>query len=181
MQISQKGILVTIHEVRMRIPIPAALTLATLALASSGFAQKQARISPKILAAKTIYFENKTASDTVGSNTLDQLKKWGRFQVVSDPKKADLIMLLTADPYRDGELILSGGQTGHIDSQGQLSEDQVPNYNRAAPTREAYLTVFDSSTNTKLWTASHVWGGVLTGVNSVGARLVKELQKQSSK
>ena len=68
-----------------------------------------------------------------------------------------------------------------IDSQGHLAEDRVPDYNRAAPTREAYLTVVDPTTNAKLWTASHVWGGVLTGVNSVGARLVKELQKQSSK
>jgi hypothetical protein len=164
---------------RIAIPIAAVLALATLVLPV--LAQKQPRVSPKILAAKTIYFQNKTASDAVGANTLDQLKKWGKFQIVSDPNKADLIILLTADPYRDGELILSGGQTGHIDSQGHLAEDRVPDYNRAAPTREAYLTVVDPTTNAKLWTASHVWGGVLTGVNSVGARLVKELQKQSSK
>lgn len=166
----------------MRNPIPAAaLALATLALPPIVFAQKQPLLSPQILAAKTIYFENKTASDAVGGNALIQLKKWGKFQVVADPKKADLILLLSADPYRDGELILSGGQTGHIDSQGELSEDRVPNYNRAAPTREAYLNVIDPNTNAKLWNASHVWGGVLTGVNSVGARLVKELQKQSTK
>jgi hypothetical protein len=165
----------------MRISVAAIAIFSTLLLPNSTHAQKQPRVSPKILAAKTIYFQNKTASDAVGANTLDQLKKWGKFQIVSDPNKADLIILLSADPYRDGELILSGGQTGHIDSQGHLAEDRVPDYNRAAPTREAYLTVVDPTTGAKLWTASHVWGGVLTGVNSAGARLVKELQKQSSK
>jgi hypothetical protein len=166
---------------RISVPIAAIAIFSTLILPKSTHAQKQPCVSPKILAAKTIYFENKTASDTVGTNTLDQLKKWRKFQIVSDPKKADVILLLSADPYRDGQLIVSGGQTGHIDSQGHLAEDRVPDYNRAAPTREAYLTVIDPATGSKLWTASHVWGGALTGVNSVGARLVKELQKQSSR
>lgn len=164
---------------RIAIPIAAVLALATLVLPV--VAQKQPRVAQQILGAKTIYFENKTASDVVGAETLIQLKKWGKFQVVSNPKKADLILLLSADPYRDGELILSGGETGHIDSSGNVEEDRVPKYSLGSDTRNAFLTVIDPTTGKSLWTASHVWGGILTGVNGVGARLVKELQKQSAK
>jgi hypothetical protein len=118
----------------MRISIPVAtIALVTLALPTTLLAQKQIRVSPQILAAKTVYFQNKTASDAVAANTLVQLKNWGKFKVVSDPKKADLILLLSADPYRDGELILSGGQTGHIDSQGHLAEDRVPTTTERLP------------------------------------------------
>jgi hypothetical protein len=44
--------------------------------------------------------------------------------------------------------------------------------------RDAYLTVIDSTTGQNLWSASHVWRGLLTGKNSVGERLVKKLEKQ---
>jgi glucose dehydrogenase len=42
----------------------------------------------------------------------------------------------------------------------------------------AYLTVVDAISGQKLWTSSHVWGGLLTGFNSAGRRLVNRLRKQ---
>jgi hypothetical protein len=116
----------------------------------------------------------------VGAAALAQLKKWGRFQIVQDKKSADLILLLTADPYHGGYIIFASGQTGTVDS-GHVQEDRVPNYNRQSPVREAYLTVIDPRNGQNLWSDSHVWGGVLTGTNSVGERLVKKLEKQVEK
>ena len=43
------------------------------------------------------------------------------------------------------------------------------------------LTVIDPHTGENLWSDSHVWGGVLTGKNSAGERLVKELQGEMKK
>lgn len=57
----------------------------------------------------------------------------------------------------------------------------MPNYNVQAPTRDAYLSVIDPKNGRLLWSESHVWGGVLTGVNSAGARLVKKLEKEMKK
>jgi len=74
---------------------------------------------------------------------------------------------------------MSGGQTGSIDDSGQITEDPVPNYNKQSPTRYAYLTVIDPKTGANLWSGKHLWGGLLTGFNSGGARLVKELEKQT--
>jgi hypothetical protein len=38
--------------------------------------------------------------------------------------------------------------------------------------------VVDTKTGDLLWSDSHVWGGVLTGANSAGARMVKKLEKE---
>jgi hypothetical protein len=154
------------------------LTLCFVVPVSPLHAQKQMAHSPSILNAKTFYFENQTGSDSVGKSALDELKKWGKYKLVSDKKDADLIFLLSADPYRGGELLLASGQTGTI-QDGHLHEDTVPNYTKSSPTREVYLTVIDSTTGANLWSDKHVWGGLLTGFNSAGARLVKKLKSQT--
>jgi hypothetical protein len=134
--------------------------------------------SPSILSAKTVYFDNRTGDDSVGTAAVAQLKKWGRFQIVRDKKKADLILLLSAAPYKGGYIIFASDQTGSVDADGHIQEDVIPNYNRLAPVRDAYLTVIDPTTGKSLWTDSHAWGGLLTGKNSVGVRLVQKLQQQ---
>ncbi len=144
-------------------------------------AQKTASRLPRILTAKTIYFDNQTGSDAVGNNAEVELKRWGKFQLVKDRKQADLIFLLSADPYRGGNIIMSGGQTGSIDNTGHIAQDSVPNFNKQSPARYAYLTVIDPKTGEKLWSSEHMWGGLLTGFDSVGERLVKELEKQTKK
>jgi hypothetical protein len=142
-------------------------------------AQKQMAQSPRILNAKTIYFLNKTGSDSVGSETLAELKKWGKYQLVLDRSKAELIFLLSGDPYHGGDILFADGQTGSVDNDGQITKDPVPNYFKAAPTREAYLFVIDPKTGDNLWSDHHVWGGLLTGFNSVGARLARKLESQT--
>jgi hypothetical protein len=154
--------------------------LTSLLVASSAVAQKQLAQSPRILSARSVYFNNQTGSDAVGKNALAQLKKWGKFQLIADPKQTDLIFLLSADPYKGGNIIFGSGQTGSI-NDGHITEDAAPNYNKQSPTRYAYLTVIDLKTGDNLWSDKHVWGGLLTGRNSVGERLIKELENQTKK
>ena len=142
--------------------------------------QKQLARSPRIQSAKSIYFEDKTGVDAVGNKALAQLKKWGRFQIVQDRKQADLIFMLSANPYKGGYIIASGGQTGTVEN-GHIDEDRVPNYNRQAPVRYVFLTVIDPKTGDNLWSDSHRWGGLLTGFNTAGERLVKKLEDQTKK
>jgi hypothetical protein len=147
----------------------------------SGHAQKQLAQSPRILSAKSLYFDDKTGVDALANRALREVKKWGRFQIVQDRKSADLVFLLSADPYKGGYIITSGGQTGPVDIHGNLDEDRIPNYNKQAPVRYAYLTVIDPKTGDNLWSDSRRWGGLATGFNSAGERLVKELEKQTKK
>jgi len=159
----------------------AACLLALLVAPRAGYGQRKSTIAPEILSAKRVYFDDRSGSDAVGAAAVNQLRKWGRFQVVKDKEAADLILLLSADPYNGGYIIFASGRTGTIGENGQVEEDRVPNYNRQAPVRDAYLTVIDPKTGQSLWSASHVWGGLLTGANSAGEKLVKKLQKQVGK
>jgi TonB family protein len=149
-------------------------------LVAAVFAQAQEEIAnPQIIvSAKTVYFEDQSGADAVSKKALAELRKWGRFQIVQDKKSADLVLVLSADPPRGGNLIVSGGQTGTIDSQGRIDEDPVPHYGTQSPVRHAFLTVMDSRTGRNLWSASRRWGGLLTGFDSVGEQLVKEFERQ---
>ena len=86
---------------------------------------------------------------------------------MKDRKQADIIFILSADPYNGGYIIASGGQTGTVEN-GHIDEDRVPNYNRQAPVRYVFLTVLDPKTGDTLWSDSHHWGGLLTGFNTPG-------------
>jgi hypothetical protein len=156
------------------------LVLSSLLVATPAVAQKHLAQSPRFLSAKSVYFNNQTGSDAVGKNALAQLNKWGKFQLVTDPKEADLVFLLSADPYKGGAIVFASGQTGSIDN-GRVTEDPIPDYNKLSPTRYAYLTVINPKTGDNLWNRKHVWGGLLTGFNSVGERLIKELETQTKK
>ena len=150
----------------------------SLVAVSSALAQKEIANPQPIVAAKTIYFDDESGVDAVGKKALAEVSKWGRFQSVQDRKKADLVIVLSTDPQRGGNLIFAGGQTGTIDSEGRIEEDPVPNYRKLGPVRYAFLTVIDAQTGKNLWSASQRWGGLLTGFDSVGEHLVKELEKQ---
>jgi TonB family protein len=149
------------------------------ATASPAQAPKEIANPQAIASAKTIYFDDKSGVDAVGKKALAELRRWGRFQIVSDRKKADLILVLSTDPKGAGNLILSGGQTGSIDSQGHVEEDPVPQYNKLTPVQYAFLTLIDAGTGTNLWGDSQRWGGLLTGFDSVGEHLVQEFEKQT--
>ena len=153
--------------------------LGGLVTVSQALAQNEIPNPRVILSAKTIFLDDQSGKDAVGKKTLAELGKWGRFQIVQNRKSADLILVLSTDPGRGGNVILSGGQTAGIDSQGHVAEDSIPNYNKLPPVPNAFLTVFDAHTGENLWSASHRWGGLLTGFDSVGEDLVKEFEKQT--
>ena len=146
--------------------------------ASSAQTQKEMMDPQVIASAKTAYFEDESGVDAVGKKASAELSKWGRFQIVQDAKKADLIILLSTNPGQGGNLIVSGGQTATIDSGGHVEEDRVPTFNKLEPVKYAFLMVKDVRSGATVWNCSGRWGGLLTGFESVGERLVKEFEKQ---
>ena len=134
--------------------------------------------SREFLSAKTIYFDDQSGNRTVGANAAAELKKWRKFQIIQDQKHADLILLLSTEPYRKGEAKAGTGQSGGLDD-GNETNCRIPKWNKQRQTQYAYLTVIDTKTGDSLWSTEHIWGGLLTGFNSVGERLVKELEKES--
>lgn len=150
----------------------------SLVAATSLSAQKEVTDLKAIVGAKTVFFVDQSGVDAVGKKALEELKRWGRFQIVQDQEQADLIVVLSRDPGQGGNLLLSG-QTGSIDSQGHVAEDPIPNYTKRAPVHYAFLTVIERRNGKTLWSDSQRWGGLLTGFDGVGERLVKEFEKES--
>jgi hypothetical protein len=158
-----------------------AITFVNFAAIPVAHAQKGPPPSAKILSAESVYFDDQTGAAAVGKKAVGELKKWGRFRIAKDRTEADLVMLLSSDPYMGQNVIVSGGQTGTIGPNGDVREDRVPTFGKLAPVRYAYLTVIDPRTGEALWSGSHRWGGLLTGFNSAGERLVKEFEKETKK
>ena len=124
-------------QVQTSVHLLIVVALATLAVPGPPQDKNQHGLRPKILTAKSVYFDDQTGAYVVGEKPLSQLKKWGRFKIVKDPKQADLIFLLSADPYKGGYIVYSGGETGTVEKSGNVSEDPVPTFKKAAPVRYA--------------------------------------------
>lgn len=166
----------------MKCPLQlAAFALVMPVLCSAAQSKGPTDAKAQIRSAKSVYFEDQIGDSAVRQEALQQLKKWGRFKIAKDSKEADLILVLSAEPRKGGYVVFSGGQTGTVGKNGQIVEDEVPTYNKAAPIRYAYLTVYDAKTGANLWSAEHQWGGALTGFHSAGARLVNKLRKEIEK
>jgi hypothetical protein len=133
------------------------------------FAQKRSReIPPEMRAAKTAYFDDRTGDAAVGQRALEELRRWGRYQLVEKKDKADLMLLFSRSPVASAV-------------RGFGSEGVTPRYAQEQSVKSVYLTVIDLSSAEILWGDRHAWGGVLTGENSAGERLVKELEKLMKK
>lgn len=148
-----------------------ATLLAVTFILVSGFltaakAQKRA-LSTRLFTAKSVYFDNQTGFTAVGDDAVRELQKWGRFQVVRRRDDADLLFILTSELYTD--------DLDKPPYDGDFEPDLLHLPYKPA---YAYLTVLDALSGKKLWASSHVWGGLLTGFNSAGRRLVSRLRKQ---
>ncbi len=146
--------------------------LAAIFILGSGFflpiqAQKRLHLPPRLLTAKLVYFENQTGFAAVGGDAVRELEKWRRFQVVRSRDQAELVFVLSSE---DESRSLANP------ADRRFGPDLSFHF-RYRPAN-AYLTVDDAITGERLWTGSHVWGGLLTGFNSAGRRLVNRLRKQ---
>jgi len=130
-----------------------------------GAQDKKYLLPTKLLTAKSVYFDNQTGYTGVGADTLRELDRWGRFQVVRRRDDAELILVLSSESYLEDLSKPSGGFDPNF-----LHLPHKP--------ADAYLTVVDAATGRKLWADSHAWGGLLTGFNSAGRRLVNKLRKR---
>ena len=130
-------------------------------------AQKRA-LATRLFTAKSVYFDNQTGFTAVGDDAVREMQKWGRFQMVKRRDDADLVFILTSEVYYDGDV-----------SKPAYNGDFEPDLLRLPhKPANAYLTVLDAASGKRLWASSHAWGGLLTGFNSAGRRLVSRLRKQ---
>jgi hypothetical protein len=108
----------------------------------------------KVTQAKSVYIDCDACPRGMAVAWLaafEELTDWGRFDVVPDPKKADLIFLLSANPYL-GDYVTRDGP-----DKRPVSVDIT------------YVNVVDPLTGKSFWDDSRQWGALLV------ARATKDL------
>jgi hypothetical protein len=141
--------------------------------------QRAAAALQQIHLAKTVYFDDQTrVTSKVGEKAAEELKKWGRFKIVEDRTQADLILLFSLHKYEGGYEVYRGGQTGAANIHGKSQEDLAPSYVRSERAQAGFLTAINPKTGEALWSYSQRWGGLLTGFDSVGVRLIRRFEKE---
>jgi hypothetical protein len=157
------------------------ILVATLSLHSPQSTSKEhesALAMQKLRTAKTVYFDDQTRTRSkAGDNARAELKKWNRYKIVDDRTQADLILLFSLHKYEGGYEVHQGGPTGATSTHGQSQEGLAPSYVQTEPAQAGFLTAIDPKTGDALWSYSHQWGGLLTGFDSVGVRLVDRFKK----
>lgn len=77
-------------------------TVVFLLLSVVAMAADHAPLPQKLLAAKTIYIDNRSSYSTIADKVYSELTKWNRFQVVDSPDKADIVFLLSSTVQTSG-------------------------------------------------------------------------------
>ena len=138
-----------------------------LTLLSIGAFAGNAPLPAELMQAKTVYIishriqDGRVLPDPSGDATYvdacrDELAKWGRFKVVSDPKEADLIF--------------------RIGSRVQTSYMVINNQSRKEGNGVTFLEVVQTSSGKVLWSGTHNWAWSWS-VKSARTVVVKQLRK----
>jgi hypothetical protein len=109
---------------------------------------KHATIPSKVLSARTIYVDNQTNDAELQNDALVGLNKWGRFDIVDSPKKADLVLRLFGSSVVK---FVPGGDPAASYNVEPVSANPAAGEELAPPgcTR---VTVIEPKSGTALWT-----------------------------
>lgn len=84
---------------------------------------KHAPLPPEVYSAKTIAIVNHTGTQTVTDKAYQELEKWGRFQVISDPAKADIVLVIGMQRTTTGATANTYGNSTYV-NQNQVLDIQ---------------------------------------------------------
>jgi hypothetical protein len=111
-------------------------------------------LSPKVMSAKSVYIDCDACPRAMAGAwraAFDSLSEWGRFDILPDPMKADLILVVSANPYLGDYLTRDGPDK------------------RPVNIATTYMNVVDPHTGESLWGDSKELGSWLV------ARSTKDL------
>jgi hypothetical protein len=135
-------------------------TLLLLTAVSFVFAgTPHAPLPPELMQAQTVYIENNSGRSDLDDKCYDELVKWGRFQVVTDPQKADVVFVI-------GMHEETTGYSGRVFSNGNMSMHQTG-------ARWTTISIIGKQGNV-LWSESRHW----KAFGSATREVVKELRKR---
>jgi hypothetical protein len=130
--------------------------------------------------AKTIAIVDDTGESYIIRRASDELKKWGRYQIVENPDDADLILVLAMREDLVGlehNTSTDSYTTVYGDGNMATGSDQsnTTGTTRVAAQKSTTVGFFDRRTGRKVWSGTRVWG---TTFDSVTPSIIKDLRKR---
>jgi hypothetical protein len=153
------------------------ITLLSFAMTSPMFGRKKqtvehAPLPAKVLTAKTIYIENDSGIANMADKAYTQLKAWGKYQIVNERERADLVLVLKAT---DKQVQRSGvGSAGSFNYQtGAWTQSTVPTI-RTRTFAFTLMALIDPASGDVAWSDQGEW----TKKQSATMELIKDLQQR---
>jgi hypothetical protein len=123
------------------------LALTFLSVEVSPANEKRGAVPWKVLSAKTIYVDNQTTDAELQHDTYMALGKWGRYEIVDSPQKADVVLRLAGSSVVK---FVPGGDPSATYNPTPVSEKSAAGEELAPPgcTR---LTLLEPKSGATLW------------------------------
>ncbi|HEX2713334.1 MAG TPA: hypothetical protein VHM88_14135 [Candidatus Acidoferrales bacterium] len=137
---------------------------------------KYAPLPDEIVKAKTVFYINDTGNSRFGDDLYKELKKWNRWEIVTDRTRADLILVLS---QRDSVVgVISTGSTTAART-GTYATSSATGIVAPIKASSWHIYIVDPTTGETLWIVSHTLGARLwQSWGSVARSLLSDIQKR---
>ena len=109
--------------------------------------EKRPSLPTSVLSARTVYVDNQTTSAELQNTAYTELSKWGRFQIVDAPQKADIVLRLSNGNYV--KFVPAKGSSSASDpkpaKQNWMGADEE------VPPGSTRISVIDAKSGNALW------------------------------
>ncbi len=97
--------------------------------------------------------DNRSGYADLGDEAYDEIRKWGRWQVVDSPTRADVVLLISAKEYSGGyTAITDQTTTGSVSSSGNVDvQTSGTTVTREVTSRMTFITLLDPKGGEPLW------------------------------
>lgn len=102
--------------------------------------EKKPMLPPRVLAANTVFVENRTTSAELLNKAYSEISKWGRLQLVDNAKKADIVLRLT-----------NGNSVELVSADAKAEAPNGAGADEAVPPGSTRISVIDPKTGSALW------------------------------
>lgn len=127
-----------------------------LSLAAMLVAPQMARANKKtvtlpasVLASRTIYVDNQTTEADLLDGVLLELAKWGRFQIVDQPQKAELVLRLNNS--NSVKVVPEGAEPSGFGARRGNAMFSSTDEEASTPSGYTRATLIDSKTGNAVW------------------------------
>ncbi len=159
------------------------IAMILLLVASSQAKHEKMPLPQPVMTARTIYIDNRSGVADLGDKAYDELRKWGRFQIVDSAEKADVVLLLSAKEYVSGYSTGTYRNTsGSVDSYGNINAQTYGNgSSHAIYSGTTYVTILDPKGGAALWSDARPWGRWKSATRGLVKELRERMEKQEGR